>query len=299
MTIMNHIDSETNSSIVLHGIKFNCNKLQVILDESLKWMIAHGHKPDLCSYFHKGRWSKLAKFESGIKRITKDKFLAIEGFSLHDLSHNAQKAVSEARFSVITDPINQSLYVGCHTDIGLAWSSISETYINNMIISCNPQYAYGFLRERQKGPYFYTCGIIVGLSSGLGRSNNADEVSRITRWGNYGANAISWAKTNRNAYEIGDLRDLYPWNYLTEPALKRDINGTTLLQWIQASPERGELKPVGNVGFIWRLTDEQIAATRPVMIEADILFDPRPIEYLDHVTWAREARERLGYRGEE
>lgn len=286
------------SSISFHGIELGHNKLQSIYKESISWINSHGYAPDKASIYYIIKWSKVSQWKSVSKKINKDKFSKIKGFSIYCIDSDISESPGNAALLATVDPINGSLFLGKSTENGLIWSLSSEEYIKNILKGCVPKYAYGFLRESKKGTFFYTCGIIVGLSSDSGRCPDADEVSRITRWGSYGVRACKSPGTVKNAYEIGDLRDLYPWNYLTEAALNRKIEGTALLQWIQENPTRGELKPVGNEGFIWRLTDEQIAATRPAMIEADILFDPRPIEYLDHVTWAREARERLGYRGE-
>lgn len=289
---------EICSSVVLHGIEFSGERMLAIYELSLGIFESLELQVVKCGIIGNGFSSKLQNYSRCINKIKRAGFSDIKGLELHYFDKAKKESACDSSFIIVMSKSRSSVFIGCNTNITTLFNEQLQEYIEQIISAGDPCYGYGFYRTYDKAPFFYTTGVIAAPKNLLCDGSDSFEPDRITRWGNYGANAKMWAKTDKNVYEIGDLRDLYPWNYLTEPALNRKIEGTTLLQWIQACPECGELKPVGKDGYIWCLTDDQIAATRPAMIEADILFDPRPIEYLDRVTWAREARERLGYRGE-
>jgi hypothetical protein len=125
-----------------------------------------------------------------------------------------------------------------------------------------PMYGIGFRREMDLGPMLYGLGQCVGLNSW--GAERADAV-RINRWHSVGM--------VQRVYEKGLLRDVYPWNFLTEPHLNRQVEGVSLRQWIEQNQIRGVLSLVAGDVWLWEVGDSQIPHVRTAMANAGMVFD--------------------------
>ena len=73
-------------------------------------------------------------------------------------------------------------------------------------------------------------------------------------------------------YRKGLLRDVYLYNFLTEPQLSRFVAGGTLQQWIQQDTSRGQFAAFhGNV-WLWSVDGLAIPELREILRREGVIF---------------------------
>ena len=85
----------------------------------------------------------------------------------------------------------------------------------------------------------------------------------ITKWFH------TYGKEKR--YKLGDLRDVYPINFLSSPHLERDVYGQSLKNWILSSSDHGELKQLDETLWSWHIEEEKISSVREDLRNTGIL----------------------------
>lgn len=116
-------------------------------------------------------------------------------------------------------------------------------------------------RELAKGPVFYGCGMISGLGSG---PDDRREKDKITKWLHENTSGCS-------SHLTGRLRDIFPQNWLTSVHQGVHIGGLNLIDWIEASPQRGTLHLLSEGLWSWRVDAFQADEVRRVLSEAGVL----------------------------
>ncbi len=74
-------------------------------------------------------------------------------------------------------------------------------------------------------------------------------------------------------WERGLLRDVYSWNFVTEPQLGKPVGNMSLEQWIQGNKQRGHLARLCDNTALWKVDEVQIPLVRHDLAEAGIIFD--------------------------
>src|SRR5437763_168555 len=76
-----------------------------------------------------------------------------------------------------------------------------------------PEYGIGYARPAPLGPTWYAIGICQGFPISLTKAEYEQKLT-ISRW----ANAM-----RARVWQRGVLRDVYPWNFLTQPQLSASV----------------------------------------------------------------------------
>ena len=76
-------------------------------------------------------------------------------------------------------------------------------------------------------------------------------------------------------WKKGILRDVYPWNFLTQTQLSRKVNALPLQYWVEQDPTRGRIVAVCEGMSLWELDPASLPAVRQSLSEAGIIFDWR------------------------
>ncbi|MEN9224661.1 MAG: hypothetical protein Q6M54_04235, partial [Thermostichus sp. DRC_bins_24] len=92
-----------------------------------------------------------------------------------------------------------------------------------------------------------------------------EERERLYKWDDY---AIEHA-----LYNQGQLRDIYPFNFLNSSQLEMPVDGIPLSDWIQQDPSRGSLEPMNERLTLWRVEEQNIPAIREVLWQTGQIFD--------------------------
>jgi hypothetical protein len=138
------------------------------------------------------------------------------------------------------------------------------THVRHAVSRIQPTYGIGFLRTRGRGPTMYGIGSAYGDSAYSGPLY--DEDVAITRWALEGDDAL----------ERGMLRDVYPYQLLTERQLSRDIAGQPLAAWIRADPARGRLEAWDERITLWTVDHAAVAEVRRQLVPTGVLLCPTP-----------------------
>jgi len=143
-------------------------------------------------------------------------------------------------------------------------------FVKCMIKSIKPAYGIGYPRQRRMGPTMYVRGICQGFGpQGWGirsemSSEETAEADKISRWGN-GMTAEVWKR--------GLLRDVYLWNFLSDPHLRMTIGTVSLEQWIRADGRRGQLESLDAGLWFWEVAAANLEPVRMALVAANIIFD--------------------------
>ncbi len=133
----------------------------------------------------------------------------------------------------------------------------------------HPVYGIGYYRPWKWSPYWYALGLPGGLceESGDDKPELEEEIMAIARWGDVGC--------HEKVYKDGIIRDVFPWNFLTSPAMRRRVGSMTLHSWIESDVTRGTLIPISDGMTLWAVPGSSIPHVRQVLWEAGIIFNWR------------------------
>ena len=118
-------------------------------------------------------------------------------------------------------------------------------------------FGFIFLTTHRNLPEYYNHGTI---------GNDWSEADEEKIW--------SWSMNyNRSdgQYKPGDLRDVYPYNIISELHLNRDVHGQTLESWIKSDPSHGTLEKISDTHWLWTVEDQHIPHTQEVLSSAHLL----------------------------
>lgn len=121
------------------------------------------------------------------------------------------------------------------------------------------QYGYAYQRKFSQGPTFYPYGV----HGGNERDSDEDR-KKITKWNH------EYRMSDGN-YKTGDLRDLYPYNFLSKAHLDRTVLGMPLKAWIEADPSRGTLTKLTDTLWSWHVDPCHIDAVRDALTPTGLL----------------------------
>lgn len=139
-----------------------------------------------------------------------------------------------------------------------------------LIKALRPAYGIGYTRPHRLGPVMYAIGIAQGLGPagyGVGLSPaEEEEALAISRWG---------PTMSAQVWREGLLRDVYQWNFLTQPHLDRLVDGTPLEHWVQQGTGRGTLTAIEPGMALWEVPEGTRPAVRAALQKAGALVNRR------------------------
>lgn len=143
-----------------------------------------------------------------------------------------------------------------------------QNYVENLIKAISKYltayYGIVYQRDFDKGPSLYANGYITGLTRYKATPEVEKEMDNIGEW---------WRRyfLSSDRYHLGQLRDIYPMNLLSEAHLKQPVFNSTLQEWINSSPDHGELKPLTEILWEWWVPQDKIPSVREALRPADLL----------------------------
>jgi hypothetical protein len=148
-----------------------------------------------------------------------------------------------------------------------------DRLLKSFVSSLKPVYGISYHRGHDEGPLFYALGMNYAPTAELAvrPKEGEDTALAISRWGDLGM--------VKEVYKQGTLRDVYPYNFLTEPQLTRRVGKQTLQDWISADSSRGALTRLDDRMMLWKVAARQIKSIREELWSAGIIFDWKA--YLD------------------
>lgn len=254
-----------HSVVAFYGIDNNKSVLKATYARSLDWFRKFALRPDLIGT---NLTKKVVDF-SRLEKTMPSKLSELHRFGIYSLPEGVES---------LWDGVN--LEVGINLDIKCFRLSFDSSILaigapplleicKEIVEVLNPNYGIGFTRIFGLGPSLYAMGVIFGDICAL----SDKEKVKIGKWGSYGM--------EKEVFRAGMLRDVYPWNFLSNSQLKAKRQNQTLEEWIGERRGRGILSRLTKGMFLWSLDEQEIPAVRKAMYKADRIFDyERHVEML-------------------
>jgi hypothetical protein len=211
--------------------------------------------------------SKLLQFKTGIKKLEKMGFDELNSFDLlGGVDEPGTHLNWKINVGVNFDQYSRCIYFSYPADSSIDHQAFGRQLIKDVSQFSDFEYGIGFDRMYRRGPDMYCLGVI----SSMGRDRIPDdEEDQISCW------SREYLRTDGD-YTIGDLRDIYPYNMLTEPHLIRQVGSQTLKDWILSNPKHGTLEKVTDKHWLWSIDPEQIPMIQETLEPTGILLCYKP-----------------------
>ena len=245
----------------LYGIDATGESLGSIYEELLAWLDAHDAPPDKLSVHGEGFPGKVGAFPRLHAKLEKAGFEKVESLSLFSLLPDADLPVRDWKAEADLSPRHSCAVFAADASLAGVESMLDIT--RRAVEHLRPVYGIGYRRERRLGPVLYAYGMSYGINAFSGPEY--EESLRISRWGD--------TAMEGGMYRQGLLRDVYPYNLLTEVHLAARVEGVRLEEWIREGAGRGELAPFQGGVRLWKVDDAARERVRPALRQAGLIFD--------------------------
>lgn len=132
------------------------------------------------------------------------------------------------------------LFFGFDELTGVCGESLVKGIFKDCLRWSTPAYGIAFSRDFEKSPDGYALGLVAGL----GYSPKEDaEATSIAEWNR--------EQIGERRHLKGMLRDVYPWNFLSEVHLASRCGSQSFREWILADKNRGSLEALGSDRYCW------------------------------------------------
>lgn len=243
------------NGIVLHDFDVNQVDVKGLFEFMERWFTDHGYPPNRASGTAQGliNSTKTKTFKHIKDSLEKNAFINVKDFSLMNVPNGGADGFDyiflgdfdKDRISCMFDE-NQHSFNPAHI----------IQLISELIEYVNPRYGYAYQRDFSLAPYCYNMGMIAGLPTGEGFEYKRWQIAEWSR--RYGSN-------NKNKYETGQFRDIYPYNIICEKHLDLVVEGKKLAAWIASDPLHGTLTQLNENLWIWHVSEENIPMVREVL----------------------------------
>ncbi len=261
----NRTVSNPYSACAFYGVDTSPRAKRAFFNSCMRWWKSCKLTPDKASLQGAPFSKRTTTFRHAEKAISEFGFAQLQAMSLAVLADNGTDVV---RHAVSSAELNTK---GAWSSflVSAAVANIDQPSFLALATECvrvlHPGYGIAYRMPLEKGPVFYAVGIIYGMTPADGDDGDTDrEEEEIARWGTIGMRRAVWNQ--------GLVRDVYPWNFLTERHLERPIDGQPLRDWISADNDRGTLRDVAEHRMeLWAVADENIETIRRSLWDAGMI----------------------------
>lgn len=132
------------------------------------------------------------------------------------------------------------LFFGFDELTGICGERLVKSIFKECLKWSSPVYGIAYYREFEKSPDGYAVGLIAGL--GYSPKEDAERQS-IGDWNR--------EQLGERRHLKGMLRDVYPWNFLSNVHLASRCGALSLREWITSGRNRGTLESLGSERYCW------------------------------------------------
>jgi hypothetical protein len=262
--------SDDCAALSFHGVDFRPTAVAELYEVVVRWFEEVGSPPDLVSAEGPGLSGNWTKFAPTHAKLLKRGFEGIKDLSLVSMVPDGRIPVDDYLVSVIYSAKYSNVSLAARSSLAPLSQSAMLPIARQIAHFMKPQYGIGYTRSHRKGPMMYAVGICQGLGPdgyGVGLIGaEREEADSISWWGD-GMSERVWEK--------GILRDVYPWCFLTEPQLRKSVNGVPLEDWVRRGKRRGTLNSLCEGVSLWEVDESDIPIVRALLRDEDVLFDWR------------------------
>lgn len=267
----NRVICDPYSAVAFYGIDLSAPSLRAFYDRVLAWTDAKGIHFDRGYLRGAGYSGKTISFKRARAELDARAFQNLEGFCCVVMTPDGDDVVRHAVVSAGGGTVGSGASVGmlC-VEASATITSLDDASFLTLAVQCisaiNAAYGIGFQMDHGRGPPFYAGG--VNYQSHLyGPPVCApdEDAERVSDWGTIGL--------PDEVYREGLLRDVYPWNFLTGPHVRRRLHGCHLLDWIARDPARGVARAISDNAWLWQVPQANLVDVHNVLWEAGLIFD--------------------------
>lgn len=214
-----------------------------------------------------GSGLKFLQFKTGKRKLekmnfeTKDPVILLGGVTAPGTNLNWK-----LNFTINFGPYSRCLLFSYPADSDIDHQAFGLQLIKDVSRFCDFEYGIGFDRKYVWGPDMYCTGTIYNATRQPIPDEERDQIGAWMR---------KYALSN-GKYKIGDLRDIYPYNMLTEPHLIRQIGSQNLKDWILSNPQHGTLEKITDRHWLWSIDPDQIPMIQEALEPTGILLCYKP-----------------------
>jgi hypothetical protein len=254
--------------LAFYGLDLRSRVSEPLYQTVLTWFLELGFPPDQLGVTREGQKSgKLGDFKRTHANLQKKGFDDVVFLEVNVGLPNASIPSSQFFASAVFSIAQNDSYCIVAVPVESVPMSAWHPLVNKLVEISEPCYGIGYRRCLEEGPILYALGLNYNAWRPGMSEEERDVLTNISRWCNIGM--------GREVYRDGLIRDVYPWNFLTQPQLNRPVGKTTLEKWIQQDAACGQLSPMPKGVVMWEVEDSRIPVIRSALLEADVVFDWR------------------------
>ena len=193
----------------------------------VKWFGELGHPPDKAGYGPR-ICAQLGSFDRFNAKLAKKGFRKVTGLTLVATTPRAQ--IWSDDYYVTASYMGEDDELTADVVARSSVATLSATSLlpvaRELAAILKPAYGIGYTRAHRLDPEFYAIGMNVDRDD-----LTPDELAEQDWIGTWGETLFT-----DQVYRKGILRDVYRWNFLTRPHLKKKVGGVPLDRWIRQTP---------------------------------------------------------------
>jgi hypothetical protein len=258
--------SDECSALAFYGIRPSAPAAEAFYHTMVKWFGELGHPPDKAGVTAPGFGAQLGSFDRFNAKLAKKGFRKVTGLTLVATTPRAR--IWSDDYYVTASYMGEDDELTADVVARSSVATLSATSLlpvaRELAAILKPAYGIGYTRAHRLDPEFYAIGMNVDRDD-----LTPDELAEQDWIGTWGETLFT-----DQVYRKGILRDVYRWNFLTRPHLKKTVGGVPLDRWIRQSARRGKLSEFGRGTYLWEVAGKQIPAVRRALRAAGLILEP-------------------------
>lgn len=253
-------------TLAFYGIHCGAEELRHGYELAVEWFNAMGYPPARLGVQGAGFTGNFNAFS----RV--DKRLHATGFNVQSIEIESARlglnCVEDCGASAVISNAQTANYAVFSADIERFHLASKEgrNLAATLVDTLSPEYGIAYSRPLRNGPTLFALGVNAGGPI-VARGEEYERRVHVSAWGSTGI--------IDRVYRQGLLRDVYSWNFLTEPQLRRNVVGSSLEKWICENPIRGRLNSFANNVCLWEVEEPRLSHVRDCLQNAGAIFHIR------------------------
>src|SRR5262245_59260145 len=241
--------AEQCAGLAFYGFRPNPKGAEAFYRAMVEWFGQLGYPPTMAGVGGPGFGDRMGSFRGANAKLEKRGFGKVRSFDLEatlpdDPRSERRDYYVAAHYNADRDSLSADVIA--RSSLATLSSKSLLPIARALVRELKPDYGFGFTRPYEWDPAFYVIGMNTEYYANgelHSAAEDEDEEGRIAEW--------SYPGMSEQVYRKGILRDVYRWNFLTKPQLKRRIGKLTLERWIRQDPRRGSVGAFEGDMVLW------------------------------------------------
>ncbi|ODA36607.1 hypothetical protein [Planctopirus hydrillae] len=251
--------------MALYGLANAPDNIRMFHENAVEYFRSIGCHPDRISIDGSGFSGKTGDFKKINARFSRATPTEVASISMYSMLPNGDTPLVDWQAISFIDTSSKScVVVAIHSSFVEMNDPSFVEFSRTCVSLLSPAYGYLFSQAKDNGPFFYAMGMNFGVPSNF---KTSDSQLAISRWGDVGL--------EQEVYRQGVLRDVFPYNYLSEAHVSRRIGDKTFTQWVDSDSWRGTIRPINEKAWLWRVATGDEPRLSAELNDHGMIFDWR------------------------